>query len=142
MDNHVLDACALLTFFNDEEGVEIIEEIFQKAEKKQITVYMSIINLLEVYYDRLRTSQDDKIDEFIEFIRVAPITILNSISDFVYHNAARLKAFNAISLADAIGLATAADLSATFVTSDHSELEAVESSEQIPFLWLPPRPKK
>jgi predicted nucleic acid-binding protein len=142
MDSHVLDACALLTFFNDEEGVEIIEEIFQQAEEKQIAVYMSIINLLEVYYDRLRTSNDDKIDEFIGFIRVAPLTILNSISDFVYHEAARLKAFNAISLADAIGLATAKELSATFITSDHSELEAVENSEQIPFLWLPPRPKK
>jgi predicted nucleic acid-binding protein len=142
MDNHVLDACALLTFFNDEVGVEIIEEIFQKAEEKQIAVYMSIINLLEVYYDRLRTCKDDKIDEFMKFIRVAPITILNSISDFVYREAARLKAFNAISLADAIGLATAAELSAAFVTSDHSELEAVEKSEQIPFIWLPARPKK
>jgi predicted nucleic acid-binding protein len=113
MDNHVLDACALLTFFNEEEGFEIIEEIFQKAEDGQITVYMSIINLLEVYYDRLRTSKNDKIDEFFEFIRVAPITVINSISDFVYHEAARLKAFNAISLADA-GQFGYAELSRSF----------------------------
>jgi predicted nucleic acid-binding protein len=78
-----------------------MEEIFQKAEDGKIALYMSTINLLEVYYDRLRTSKDDKIDEFFEFIRVAPITVINSISDFVYHEAARLKAFNAISLADA-----------------------------------------
>ena len=142
MDNHVLDACALLTFFNEEEGVEIIEEIFQKAEDGQITVYMSIINLLEVYYDRLRTSKNDKIDEFFKFIRVAPITVINSISDFVYHEAARLKAFNAISLADAIGVATAKELSAQFVSSDHSELETIEQNEPISFLWLPPKPKK
>jgi predicted nucleic acid-binding protein len=101
MDNHVLDACALLTFLNGEDGVEIMAEIFQKAEDGQIAVYMSIINLLEVYYDRLRTGKDGRIDEFLEFIRVAPITVINSISDFVYHEAARLKAFNAVSLADA-----------------------------------------
>ncbi|MDR1175297.1 MAG: type II toxin-antitoxin system VapC family toxin [Treponema sp.] len=142
MDNHVLDACALLTFLNDEEGVEIMAEIFQKAEDGQIAVYMSIINLLEVYYDRLRTSKNDRIDEFLEFIRVAPITVINSISDFVYHEAARLKAFNAISLADAIGVATAKEISAQFVTSDHSELEIVEQQEPVSFLWLPPKPKK
>ena len=102
---------------------------------------MSIINLLEVYYDRLRVN-DDKVDEFFEFIQVAPITVLNSISGFVYHEAARLKAFTAISLADAIGLATAKELSAQFVTSDHSELEPVEQHEPVSFLWLPTRPKK
>jgi predicted nucleic acid-binding protein len=142
MNNHVLDACALLTFFNDEDGVEIVEEVFLKAENGQIAVYMSIINLLEVYYDRLRTSKNDKIDEFFEFIRVAPITVINSISDFVYHEAARLKAFNAISLADAIGLASTVELSGQFVTSDHHELKEVEQQEPISFLWLPPKPKK
>jgi predicted nucleic acid-binding protein len=142
MDNHVLDACALLTFLNDEDGVEIMEEIFQKAEDGKIALYMNIINLLEVHYDRLRTSKNDKIDEFLEFIRAAPITVINSVSDFVYHEAARLKAFNAISLADAIGLATAKELSARFVSSDHSELEIIEQHEPISFRWLPPKPKK
>jgi predicted nucleic acid-binding protein len=142
MDNHVLDACALLTFLNDEDGAEIMEEIFQKAEDGQIALYMSIINLLEVYYDRLRTSKNDKIDEFFEFIRVTPITVINSVSRFVYHEAARLKAFNAISLADAVGLATAKELSACFVSSDHSELEIIEQQESISFRWLPPKPKK
>jgi predicted nucleic acid-binding protein len=47
-----------------------------------------------------------------------------------------------MSLADSIGLATAKDLGAIFVTSDHSELEAVEQHEPISFLWLPARPKK
>jgi predicted nucleic acid-binding protein len=103
---------------------------------------MNIINLLEVYYDRLRTSKNDKVDEFFEFIRVAPITVINSVSDFVYHEAARLKAFNAISLADAIGLASTKELSARFVSSDHSELEIIEQQESIFFRWLPPHPKK
>jgi hypothetical protein len=60
----------------------------------------------------------------------------------IFHEAARLKSSYKCAIADAIGLAAAKELSATFVTSDHSELEAVEKSEQIPFLWLPPRLKK
>jgi predicted nucleic acid-binding protein len=61
---------------------------------------------------------------------------------FIDNEAACLKSLYKMSLADAIGLATAKEFSATFVTSDHSELEAVEKGEQIPFLWLPSRPKK
>jgi hypothetical protein len=45
-------------------------------------------------------------------------------------------------LTDAIGLATAMELSAHFVSSDHKELEPVEKAEPIPFIWLPPHPKK
>jgi hypothetical protein len=42
---------------------------------------------------------------------------------------------------NAIGLATAIELSAHFVTSDHHELEAIEQNENISILWLPPHPK-
>jgi predicted nucleic acid-binding protein len=142
MDRYILDACALLTFFNDEEGAEIVEGLLQKAESMEISVRMSIINLLEVYYDRLRTRKDSEIKDFLEFTAVAPIEILNSISDFVFHEAARLKASYKMSLADAVGLAATKELSGQFVTSDHSELEEVEQHEKIPFLWLPAKPKK
>jgi predicted nucleic acid-binding protein len=142
MDCYVLDACALLTFFNDEEGVEIIESILEKAEKGQVSVCISIINLLEVYYDRLRTGKDFETNEFIAFTRAAPIKVLSAISDFVYHEAARLKSTYTMSLADAVGLAVAKELSGQFVTSDHHELEIVARNEQISFLWLPAKPRK
>jgi predicted nucleic acid-binding protein len=60
----------------------------------------------------------------------------------VFDEAACLKSNYKLSLADAIGVATAKELSGQFVTSDHSELEAVEQYEQTPFLWLPARPKR
>jgi predicted nucleic acid-binding protein len=64
--------------------------------------------------------------------------IIETVSTFVFYEAARLKATHKISLADAVGLATAMELSGTFVTSDHSKLEEVKKSEPIPFLWQPP----
>jgi len=33
------------------------------------------------------------------------------------------------------------ELGATFITSDHGEMEQIEEHESIPFLWLPANPK-
>ena len=46
------------------------------------------------------------------------------------------------SLADAVGVATALELSGQFVSADHHELEAVAQQEPVQFLWLPAHPKK
>jgi predicted nucleic acid-binding protein len=73
-------------------------------------------------------------------IAALPITIIHGISENVFDNAVRLKGSYRFSLADGIGLATALELSAHFVTSDHHELKEIEKHEPIPFLWLPPKP--
>jgi predicted nucleic acid-binding protein len=70
------------------------------------------------------------------------IKIIDTITQSVFYEAARLKSGYKLSLADAIGVATAKEFSAQFVSSDHSELEIIEQQESISFLWLPPRPKK
>ncbi|GHU93081.1 hypothetical protein FACS189479_03800 [Spirochaetia bacterium] len=46
-----------------------------------------------------------------------------------------------MSLADSFLLATATRYAATVVTSDYGELEAVEHTMPIPFLWIRPKPE-
>ena len=72
----------------------------------------------------------------------APIQVVSAFSNTLFQQASRLKAAYKCSLADAIGIATAIELSCQIVTSDHHELEAVAEHESIPFLWLPSHPKK
>jgi PIN domain nuclease of toxin-antitoxin system len=140
--DYVLDACAALAFLNDEEGADVVEDLLNRAAAGKIFLSMSIINLLEVYYNELRDKDAEVAQVVLDMVRHYSIKVIDRVSDFIFHEAARLKVTHKMSLADAIGLATTAELSGTFVSSDHSELEAVENSEQIPFLWLPPRPKK
>jgi predicted nucleic acid-binding protein len=140
--NYSIDACALIALLDNEEGANIVQSIISKAIDGEISVYMSIINYTEVYYDRLKIGGLEKAQIFAENLSYLPITIVENISRDVSHNAARIKIVHHLSLADAIGLATAAELSACFVTSDHKEMEPVEASEPIPFVWLPARPKK
>jgi predicted nucleic acid-binding protein len=137
-----LDACALITLFKTEPGEEVIRGLIKQAEAGEALISMSIINLIEVHYGFINDLGGDKARAILERISKMPIRIIETISTAVFHEASRLKSSYKCALADAIGLAAAKELSATFVTSDHSELEAVESGEQIPFLWLPPRPRK
>jgi predicted nucleic acid-binding protein len=61
---------------------------------------------------------------------------VSDVSDTVFQQSARLKASYKCSLADAIGLATALDLSGVFVTADHHELEVIASKETLNFFWF------
>jgi predicted nucleic acid-binding protein len=141
--NYTLDACALLAFLDDEEGADVVAELFQRAENGEIAIFMSIVNLIEVYYGRIRKKSPDKVAQFLQAMNYFPITVIDTISPPVYHEAARLKGAHKMALGDAIGLAAAKSLDAAFVTSDHNELDAVEQKETLNFLWIrPPGPKK
>jgi len=128
--HYILDACALLAFLNDEEGAEKIEDLLNKSGTGDVSVSMSIINLLEVYYGELRDKGTEIAQIVLDMVQHYSINIINTVSEQVFNEAARLKAAYKISLADCIGLATAIEQSGQFVSSDHHELDAVASSLQ------------
>ena len=51
---YIFDACALLAFLNDEEGGDTVEKLLMQSAEGDVSVSMSIVNLLEVYYSELR----------------------------------------------------------------------------------------
>jgi PIN domain nuclease of toxin-antitoxin system len=138
---YIIDACALLTFLNDEEGADTVEDLLNQSAASAVSVSMSIINLLEVYYDELRDKGADIAQIVLDTVQHYSIKIINTVSEQVFREAARLKVTYKVSIADCIGLATAIELSGQFVSSDHHELEAVADNETIPFVWLPPHPR-
>jgi len=133
---YILDACALIAFLNDEEGAEKIENILNQSVTNDVSVSMSIVNLLEVYYGELRDKGNDIAQIVLDMVQYYSIKIVNTISEQVFMEASRLKAGYKISLADCIGLATTLELSGQFVTSDHHELEVVEEKEEFPIFWF------
>ena len=134
---YVLDACALFAFLNGEEGEDKIDALFQQAHAGTITLAMSIINLLEVYYGYFREKGGETASAILKPVYTAPLVIINTISPRVYQEAAHLKGtYRRISLADAVGIATASELSGQFVTSDHHELEIIDRQESVEFFWF------
>ena len=134
--HYILDACALIAFLNDEEGADSVENLLMRAAVNDVSVSMSIVNLLEVYYGELRDKGTEIAQIVIDTIQHHSVHIVNSISEQVFREAARLKATYSISLADAIGIATAVESGGVFVTSDHHELEKVEHKESFNFFWF------
>lgn len=93
MPGYVLDACALIAFFSDEEGADVVEDLLVKAEKNDISLFAHVINVLEIYYGVLRDDSADVARETMDRINQLPITIIREISEQVFYEAGRLDAF-------------------------------------------------
>jgi len=132
----LLDACALVAFFANEPGGEIVSEILISAIAKSSTIFMHKLNLLEFYYGVLRAYGKTIAEEALAMIADSPIEIIREISDKTFQEAARLKAAYKISLADSIALAEARTQNASLVTCDHHEFDPLEQAEPISFLWI------
>jgi PIN domain nuclease of toxin-antitoxin system len=135
---YVLDACALLAFLNKEDGWEKVRDLLiEAADAGDTQVCMNSVNLLEVYYDRLRLDSAFKLGEFLMCAFESPIQIIDTFSRPLLDEAARIKAFyRRVSLADAIVCAAAYSLPAVLVTADHHELEPVEKGGHITLFWF------
>ena len=138
--DYLLDACAILAFFDDEQGADIVSGLIDRAKHGEINLSMNAANLIEVYYDRIRVTGADDADDIIRKVyENSPITIIENLTPEIVREAARFKALGKMSFADTILVATACCIGATIVSCDHVELGPVEQQENIPFLWIRPK---
>jgi predicted nucleic acid-binding protein len=134
---YIFDACALIAYLNQEEGegFEEVDELFGRAETGEITIYMSIVNLVEVYYGYIGDCGVTIADEIMRPVFDFPMQIISNIADVICRETARFKGICPLSLADAFLCATAKSLSATIVTKD-SEIAGPEAEEGLPVFWI------
>jgi predicted nucleic acid-binding protein len=135
---YILDACALMAFLAIEigEGYEAVDALISRANTEDIAICISIINLVEVYYNFIyRYGTIEAADEIMRNMTELPISVIDTVSKAVYRDTARFKTSYAMSLADAFLCATAKDLSATIVTQD-GEIRPAEQREKLSVLWI------
>ena len=72
----------------------------------------------------------------LDMVQDYSINIVNTISEKVFQEAARMKVTYKMSLGDCIGLATAFEHSGQFVSSDHHELDHVAKKEPSLIYWF------
>jgi predicted nucleic acid-binding protein len=133
---YLLDACAFITFLDKEDGALKVDHILALADNGEAEVYMTSVQLLEVYYDRGRAKGWDYAEEVFKELTHSSVRILYTLSPETLKRAGRLKVAHHISLADSIACAAAQDIAASLVTSDHDELESVDTHEPVSFYWL------
>ena len=122
-DVFVLDAGSLIAFLKDEEGADKVERLFRETEEEKHELYMSWINVLEIYYGVYREDGKEVAEEVSSKVQGLPITLVRQISEPVFKEGGRLKASYRLSLADSIAAAEAKSKGAILVTSDHHDFE-------------------
>ncbi len=119
----VLDAWAILAFLQKEEpAASRVLQVFQESDRRKLTLYISIINLGEVYYRIGRVKGRKEADETLKNLYQLPIQVLPA-TDLIVLEAAALKVEWAVSYADAFAAAEARRLKATLLTGDPELLQ-------------------
>jgi predicted nucleic acid-binding protein len=141
-DLFVFDACSLIALLSNEDGIDVVKDLLQKAEDGKIKILMHKVNFLEVYYYIYKKYNEQTALKLLKDIKIAPIKMDSEITDDILIKAGRLKSLYKMSIADSIGLAEAIINNGYFVTADHHELEIVQKKENINIIWIRERKKK
>lgn len=122
-DAFVLDAWALLAFLQGEEpAASRVKSLLQEARNEKVILYVSILNLGEVYYRIGKTRGQSEADALVEELQLLPLIILPASNEDVMA-AARLKMRYSISYADAFAVSTTLQHGAILLTGDPELLE-------------------
>ena len=117
MKNYVLDASALMVFFEDRAGAEKVEELLAKAAETKRPLLMSVVNWGEVFYSVWRARGEKAAREKLKEIAQLPIDILGVDMELA-QLAATLKAEHNLPYADCFAGALARARKAALVTCD------------------------
>ena len=134
--SYILDACAMIAYFNDETGAEVVSGRIDNMHEGSAMLLMHKINLLEIYYCFYKERGKDLADAMFNEVKECGIHIIDYISDMVFAEAGRLISEYRISLGDSLLLAQAYASGASVLTCDHHEFDPVNAKEQIVFEWI------
>jgi|SRR5579875_1294523 predicted nucleic acid-binding protein len=113
----VLDASALMTFFEDRRGAEKVENALARAAERRQSLIMSVVNWGEVYYSIWRARGEKFAHDKIKAIAQLPIEVVGVDMELA-QLAARLKALHNLPYADCFAAALAENRRARLITSD------------------------
>ena len=131
MKRVVLDASALMTFFEDRPGAAKVEVLLQQAVDGKLHLFMSVVNWGEVYYSTWRAHGPGVARKIIEDIAQLPIEIVEA-DLALTRTAAELRADHKLPYTDCFAAALAAQRKAPLATSDQ-DFATVE--KKIDILW-------
>jgi uncharacterized protein len=113
----VLDASALMTFFEGRAGADKVEEILAEAVERKHALLMSVVNWGEVYYSIWRAHGEKSARETVKEIAQLPIEIVDADMELA-GLAAKLKAEHNLPYADCFAASLAQNHKASLVTAD------------------------
>lgn len=130
--NKLLDSYAILAWIQDEPEAQAIEDLLLSARTGQVNLFVSEINLGEVYYRCIRRTGKNRASEILEQFSLLPIEVVPVDWNLIC-KASELKADIPIAYADCFAIATALLKEAIVITGDP---EFAQASHLIDIDWL------
>ncbi|SHI38760.1 type II toxin-antitoxin system VapC family toxin [Desulfofundulus thermosubterraneus] len=130
---YVLDTSALLTYYQDEAGADLIEEVFVQASSGKAIVYISFMSIFEIAYLAMSRENLDEATKLVLQLRELPLEEVWPDEELLWL-AAQIKAKGGLSVADAFIAGLARKKAATLV---HRDPEFSRVDLEIDQLMLP-----
>jgi len=130
--NYVLDASALMAFFEDRAGGERVEELLSKAAEAKRPLLMSVVNWGEVYYAIWRAHGEEAANTKLQETAQLPVDLMD-VDAGLARLAASLKAQHNLPYADCFATALAQTTKAVLITADR-DFECVGAALKV--LWV------
>ncbi len=128
---HVLDAYALMAYFEKESGYEQVQTLLERAAGGA-PLLLSAVNWGEVYYITLREHGHKAAEEVANVVATFPIEVVPADLS-IARQAAMYKAAHKMSYADCFAAALAKQRKAVLVTGDR-EFKSLEADIRI--TWI------
>lgn len=129
---YVLDTWAVIAYLEDEPSGAQVEELIASAHEEQIPIYMSVVNVGEVWYTLAREVSEEEAHASVKSLRDLRIQFEDA--DWILtQEAARFKSQNKMSYADCFAAALAKVRKAELVTGD-KEFKPLDG--EIKISWL------
>ena len=125
---YILDTSALLTYIEDEDGSDEVEDLLVKAENGEIEIYIAFVSITEVFYITLQEKDETEALRRIKLIQSLAVKFVESYENLNL-SAGKLKAANRVSLADSYIAALCQEYRGILVHKD-PEFEKMTSSLQ------------
>jgi len=115
---YVLDTWAVIAYLEDEPSGEQVEDLIATAHEEQIPIYMSVVNVGEVWYTMAREISEDEANASVKSLRDLRIQFENADWE-ITQEAARFKSQHKMSYADAFAAALTKTKKADLITGDN-----------------------
>jgi predicted nucleic acid-binding protein len=132
MKRIVLDASALISFFEDRSGGEVVEKLVAESVAGKTGLFISVVNWGEVYYSTWRARGQGAARQMAAEISQFPIQVINADLELA-KSAAELHAKYNLPYADCFAAASSKAWKAQLLTSDQ-DFAKVKSEIEVLFL--------
>jgi predicted nucleic acid-binding protein len=132
MKRIVLDASALMTFFEDRPGADKVEDLIRRGVEGKRQLLVSVVNWGEVYYSTWSAKGPGVARKVLDDIDQLPVEIVDA-DLALTRRAAELRAEQKLPYTDCFAAALAITSKASLATSD---IDFARVEKKVEILWI------